>query len=271
MNIPSLGLFHWQETYARQAKYVLAYSNIPGISYRKYQALTRWAVPASFNLNKNDDRGASELREVLCSQYSFSDENVVTSTGGSEANFLVFLASLRAGDEVIVETPIYEPLYRIPELLGARTISWERRFDNRYQLELKSLEELITKKTRLVVLTNLHNPSGVCVRKSVFQRLGRLAEQYNFYVLVDEIFLEGMIPIQSSVFGIPRMIITSSMTKIYGVGGLRTGWIIAPQEVAEKCQLSKGYTTGCSSYLSEILSSHLLRNGKDQLLQEYYF
>ncbi len=269
MNIPSLGLFHWQETYAHQAKYVLAYSNIPGISYEKYQTLTGCSVPAHFNLNKNDDRGASELRELLCSQYSCRDGNVVTSTGGSEANFLVFLALLSSGDEVIVESPIYEPLYRIPEFLGARPILWERCFDNRYQLELESLKELITEKTRLVVLTNLHNPSGVFIPKNVFQRLGELAEHYEFYVLIDEIFLEGMIPHHSSVFGMPRMIITSSMTKIYGVGGLRTGWIIAPQEIAEKCQLVKSYTTGCSSYLSETMSSNLLRNGTEQLLQEY--
>jgi len=134
MNIEPLGLFHWQNTYAKQAKYVLAFSNIPGITWKDYEVLTGWTVPKSFDLNKNEDRGALELRKVVSSHYSCKDEHVVTTTGGSEANFLVNFTLLKAKDEVIVETPVYEPLYHLPQIFGAKTVCWERYFHEGYRL-----------------------------------------------------------------------------------------------------------------------------------------
>ena len=269
MNIPTLELFQWLQQNSARARHVFAFSIIPGITYEKYQNLTGYSLPSNFDLNQNKDTGAQELKEILCSQYSCQPENVVTSTGGSEANFLVFLAMLRPGNEVIVEKPGYEPLYSTPTIFGARTINWERGFENHYQLDIGSLQDLITKKTKLIVVTNLHNPSGVLSSKQSLQQLAELAEERNIYVLVDEIFLDGGYNSPLSSFGLPQVIITSSMTKIYGVGGLRTGWIIAPEEIAKQCQHAKSHTTGCSPYISEILSSHLLRYAKEQLLDRY--
>jgi aspartate/methionine/tyrosine aminotransferase len=269
MNIPNIKLFQWLEKNSSKAKHVLAYSNIPGLTYDEYQTLTDYSLSPNFNLNQNKDTGAQELKELLSSSYSCQPEQVVTSTGGSEANFLIYLALLQHGDEVIVEKPGYEPLFSTSKIFGTRNIYWARNFEHDFQLDIESLQNLITKKTKLIVLTNLHNPSGVLIPQKSIQSVAELAEEYNIYVFIDEIFLDGAFHSQCSSFGLPHVIITSSMTKIYGVGGLRTGWIIAPKEVAIKCQNAKSHTTGCSPYISEILSSYLLRNAKDLLINRY--
>lgn len=269
MNIPNLELFQWLQKNSSKNKHILAFSNAQGLTYEEYKNLTNHFLSPGFNLNINKNKGAQELKDVLCSLYSCQLENVVTSTGGSEANFLVFLSLLQSGDEVIVEKPGYEPHFRTPTIFGARTINWARKYEDNYKLNVESLQNLITKKTKLVVITNLHNPSGISTPKQSLQQLSELLDEQNIYLLVDEIFLDGAFHPQFSSYGLPKIITTSSMTKIYGIGGLRTGWIIAPEEVAKKCQHAKSYTTGCSPYLSEIMSSHLIRNAKEKLQKRY--
>ena len=269
MNIPNIELFEWLNKYSKQAKYVLANSNIPGLTYEVYQNFTKYSIPHDFDLNKNNDYGAEDLLNALCSLYSCLPENIVTTTGGSEANFLVFASLIKPGDEVIVEKPGYEPLYRTPSIFGANTVYWERTYKKSFELDLANINDLITKKTRLIVLTNLHNPSGVCISRKILQELNEIIEPKNIYLLIDEIFLDGSVNNQVSAFGLSNVIISSSMTKVYGLGGLRTGWIAAPAEIANKCQITKSHTTGCSTYISEILSSHILRNGKESLIRSY--
>ena len=269
MNIPNLKLFEWLQENSLKSNHVFAFSNIPGLTYKEYQKYTNFSIPSNFDLNKNQDLGAQELKDVLCSIYSCQPNNIVTSTGGSEANFLVFLSLLKPGDEVIVEKPGYEPLYITPKIFGAKTINWVRRIEDDFQINLEYLGDLITKKTRLIIMTNLHNPSGVLTSQKTIQQLSEFAEKKDIYLLIDEIFLDGAFNRQNSSYGLPNVIITSSMTKIYGIGGLRTGWIIAPTEVVKKCQKAKSHTTGCSPYISEIISSHLLKNAKNHILDSY--
>jgi len=269
MNLPSIGIFAWLESRAFQAKYNLAYSNIPGLSFEEFSQITGYQLPSDFDLNKNEQKGSKMLTEVLCENYECEQSSVVTATGGSEANFLVFLSLLEAGDEVIVEQPGYEPLWKTPEAFGAHVGFWERRFEDRYQLDLETLKEMITKKTKLIVLTNLHNPSGVLAKKESLKGLSEIAQDHEVHVLIDEIFLDGAHPRPPSAFGYSNIIISSSMTKVYGIGGLRTGWIIAEPEVAHRCQQAKAHTSVCSPYLSEMMTAYLLKYGRKQALQRY--
>ena len=134
---------------------------------------------------------------------------------------------------------------------------------------MKHYQSLITEKTKLVVLTNLHNPSGVLTKQQKIKTIAKIAEEHGAYVLVDEIFLDGSFTSQPSCFGIPNVIVTSSATKIYGLGGLHTGWIIAPQEIAVQCQKLKAHSTGAASYTSEIMTAHVLRNARVELIERF--
>jgi aspartate/methionine/tyrosine aminotransferase len=269
MHAPSVDLFEWLHTNAPKARYNLAYSNIYGLTLEEYREITGFSLPKDFDLGINESHGALELTKALSMMYHCTKDNIVSTTGASEANYLVFSQLLGPGDECIIEQPSYQPMWLVPEMIDARPIFWPRRFDHKFRVDTEGLENLISKKTKLIVLTNLHNPSGVWSDVRTVEAIAEIAKNHDLYVLVDEIFLDGCFKRQPSSFGIPRMIVTSSATKIYGLGGLHTGWIVAPAEVAEACQRGKALTTGASSYVSEVMTVHALRNAYDGLIDRF--
>lgn len=270
MQAPRIDFFDWLLQNASKATYNLAFSNIHGLTLEEYQQYCGFSLPRDFDLGINMQSGASELIQSLCEMYGCAPENVVTTTGASEANFLVFASLLERGDDFVIEQPGYQPMWLSPEMLGARRICWPRIFQDKFRVNITSLQSIITQKTKLVVLTNLHNPSGVLTDKSIVKKIASVAEDHHASVLVDEIFLDGSFRVQSSSFGISNVIVTSSPTKIYGIGGLHTGWIIAPKEVAAWCQKLKAHITGASSYISEVLTAHVLKNSRAKLIERFH-
>jgi aspartate/methionine/tyrosine aminotransferase len=266
---PRIPLFEWLTTNASKTKYPLAYSNITGVTYEEFLAFTGFTLPSSYDLGIDHPHGVHELTTALAGIYHCTPENIVTSSGGTEANYLLFSSLLSPGDEVIVEQPGYGPLWLTPQTLGARVVTWPRRFEERFAVNLVTLPSLITKKTKLIVLTNLHNPSGVLLPRQMLQRVADIAAMNHVFLLVDEIFLDGSPTPQPSAYGLPNTIVTSSMSKVYGLGGMRTGWIIAPEHVAYQCQSMKSHTTGASSGLSETLNAKALLTARQAVLDRF--
>jgi aspartate/methionine/tyrosine aminotransferase len=269
MQPPNIDLFDWLLRHASEAKYNFAFSNIQGITLEEYQNLTNFSIPPDFDLGSNQQYGATELKETLQLMYTCGVDNIVTSTGASEANFLVFSSLLSKGDEFIIEQPGYQPMWLTPEMLGALRIDWPRSFEHKFRVQVEALNDLCTKKTKLIVLTNLHNPSGTYTDSTTIKAIAEIADDNDAYVLVDEIFLDGSPTKHLSCYGTPNVIVTSSATKIYGLGGLHTGWIIAPEEIAKRCQRMKAHTTGASSFLSEFMTAHLLKNARDAVIERF--
>jgi aspartate/methionine/tyrosine aminotransferase len=269
MHAPRISLFEWLLQNAPHATYNLAFSNINGVTVKEYETLAHYSFPDNFDFGLNTQYGADELKRTLCPMYNCAPDNIVTTTGASEANFLVFFSHLNQGDEFIIEQPGYQPMWLTPEMLGARHIHWPRRFENKFSVDIETLNNLITEKTKLIVLTNLHNPSGVFTHQKKIKAIAKIAEDHDVYVLVDEIYLDGSFISQPSSFGIPNVILTSSATKIYGLGGFHTGWIIAPQEIAMECQKLKAHSTGAASYTSEIMTAHALHEARGYLIERF--
>jgi aspartate/methionine/tyrosine aminotransferase len=269
MQAPRIDLFEWLLQNAPHASYNLAFSNIHGLTIHEYKTLSGYQFPESFELGSNTQYGAKELKQTLCSLYPCEPNNIVTTTGATEANFLVYSSLLSKEDEFLIEQPGYQPMWLTPEMFGARKIPFMRTFENSFQVDIERLSESVTSKTKLIVLTNLHNPSGVLMDTDVIRRIAQVASEYDAYVLVDEIFLNGSFFPVSSSFGIPNVIVTGSPTKIFGLGGLHSGWIIAPQEIAVLCQKVKAHTTGASSYTSEIMTAHILSVARDALIERF--
>jgi aspartate/methionine/tyrosine aminotransferase len=269
MQAPNVDLFDWLLHHAAEARYNLAFSNIHGITFEEFQRLTNFSFPPDFNLGINQQYGAPELKETLRSIYKSELSNIVTTTGASEANFLLFSSLLTNGDECIIEQPGYPPIWLAVEMLGARRINWPRAFDRKFKLDLESLPTLCTKKTKVIVLTNLHNPSGVYTDAGTIKAVAEIAGDHGAYVLVDELFLDGSQTRHSSCYGPSNVIVTSSATKIYGFGGLHTGWMIAPEELAARCQRMKAYTTGASSFVSEIMTAALLKHAREAVITRF--
>ncbi len=159
---------------------------------------------------------------------------MVTAAGTSGANYLAFSTLLDPGDEVLVEHPTYGLLTDAIESVGAVVKRFSRTHENGYALEPEAVRRAITPRTKLVVVTNLHNPSSVLTGESVLREVGEIARSVGARVLVDEVYLDAVYentPRSSFHLG-PQFVVTSSLTKVYGVSGLRCGWILAEPDLA---------------------------------------
>jgi aspartate/methionine/tyrosine aminotransferase len=156
--------------------------------------------------------------------------------GTSMANFLALAAVVRPGDEVLVEHPTYEPLVAAARWLGAEVRTFARRAEDGFRLEPAEVERGMTDRTRAVVITKLHNPSSALADDDALRRVGALAERAGARVIVDEVYLDALweaAPRTSFHLG-ETFIATNSLTKVYGLNGLRCGWILAAPEITDR-------------------------------------
>jgi hypothetical protein len=200
-----------------------------------------------------NDEGWAPLVERVAARYGVRTDQVATAAGTSGANFLVCAALVRPGDDVLVERPGYDPLLAVPLLLGANLIRFERRFDEGFRLDLDRIEAAMTPRTRLIIVTNPHNPTGVLSDTAEMRALGALAERHACYILADEIYLDGIDDPPQAVSATlsPRIISTSSLTKTYGLAGLRCGWALADAVLAEEIRRVRDLVDGTGSVLAE--------------------
>lgn len=230
-----------QSTYMQWAKkrpkvkYDLALSGILNLPFPELDASID-----DLDLNGDNSYGYRPLVDAIAEHCNVAPEYVVTISGGtSMANHLAMAAAIEHGDEILIEQPTYEPLLALAEYFGAKVKRFSRRFDNGHNVDVEELASSVTSRTRLIVLTNLHNPSSTLVDETTLKRIGDLAQSVGARVLVDEVYLEAMfenLPRSSLHLG-PQFIATSSLTKGYGLSGLRCGWILAEPKLAERMRL----------------------------------
>ncbi|HEV8590247.1 MAG TPA: pyridoxal phosphate-dependent aminotransferase [Pyrinomonadaceae bacterium] len=230
-----------QSTYMQWAKkrpkvtYDLALSGILNLPFPELEATID-----DIDLNGDNSYGYAPLIDALAEHCNVERECVVTISGGtSMANHLAMAAAIEHGDEILIEQPTYEPLLALAEYFGLRINRFQRRFEQDYQIDIDELASKVTKRTRLIALTNLHNPSSTLTDEDTLRRIGDLAQSVGARVLVDEVYLEAMFESapRSAVHLGPQFIATSSLTKGYGLSGLRCGWILAEPELAERMRL----------------------------------
>jgi hypothetical protein len=197
-------------------------------------------------LSAPNDLGFAPLVDAIAARYNVSTDRVATGAGCSGANFLVFAALIAPNDRVLVERPTYDPLLGACTLLGADVVRFERRRDDGYGIDLDELRRHLAAPTRLIVLTSPHNPSGTALTTEQIAAVGNLADQSGALVLVDEVYLDatsivqGDSPAARSAAALDGpFIVTSSLTKSYGLSGLRCGWIIAAAAIAERIRRTR--------------------------------
>jgi aspartate/methionine/tyrosine aminotransferase len=180
--------------------------------------------------------GYAPLLERIARHAAAPLECVVTAEGTSMANHLAIAALIEPGDEVVIEQPTYGLLLDVARYLGASIRRVARRFEEDFNLSLGELEKAITPATRLVILTNLHNPTGALIPAEMLRAIGEMAQRVGARVLVDEVYLEMLFDRRPpSTFSLGKnFIVTSSLTKAYGLSGLRCGWILAAPELAHR-------------------------------------
>jgi aspartate/methionine/tyrosine aminotransferase len=209
----------------------------------------------SLSFSGSNETGYGPLLEAIAARYNVRPGQVTTAQGASGANFLVCAALLATGDDVLVETPGYDPLLGAPRLLGANVVRFERRLEDGWVIDPSKVLRALTSKTRLIVLTRPHNPTGALDDTAAVREIGRIAATRGAHVLVDEVYLDATdaSAIPAAAFG-DEFISTSSLTKSYGLAGLRSGWVLSSEAVAERVRRARDVVDGTGSIVAERLS-----------------
>ncbi|HKD17696.1 MAG TPA: pyridoxal phosphate-dependent aminotransferase [Thermoanaerobaculia bacterium] len=187
---------------------------------------------AALDLAGESPDGFAPLVEAIAAAHGVSPDRVATGTGCSGATFLACAALLEPGDEVLLESPFYDPMPAAARLLGAEVRTFERRFENGWDLDPDAIAAALTPRTRLVMVSNPHNPTGTLARPDSLRALGELALRRGVPVLVDEVYRDTVFedrPAPAATLS-PAFVSVSSLTKAYGLASLRCGWTIATPE-----------------------------------------
>ncbi len=220
---------HWAKT-QRPARISLSSSEVPHFRLDDLPLTI-----ADLDLDGASHPRYAPLLSAIGDRYGVPVDWIVTADGTSMANFLAMAALVSPGDEVIVERPGYEPMLAAARFLGANIKRIERRPSDGFRLDPAELAAAATKRTRLIMLTNLHNPSGGLIAEDELAALGEVADACGAKLLVDEVYLDSAVPARptSALLG-PQFVVTNSLTKVYGLSGLRCGWVLAEPELAER-------------------------------------
>ncbi len=206
--------------------------------------------------------GFPPLVEAIAAHARIAPEGVATATGAAGANFLACAALLERGDDVVAEWPGYDPLVGTARMLGADVRFFERRFDEGWAIDPGRVAAAMTARTKMILLSNPHNPTGVLAPPEVVDGVARAAGHAGALVLVDEVYLEtveGDAPVPAATRS-PGCISTNSLTKAYGLPALRCGWALAPPPVAEAIRRARDVVDGSGSIPAERLSALAFRH-----------
>jgi aspartate/methionine/tyrosine aminotransferase len=200
--------------------------------------------------------GYEPLLQAIAHLKGVKSESVVHTAGTSMANHLAMAALFAPGEEVLIEEPTYGLLLDVALYLGAKIRRFQRRFEDDYALDPKEVASNLTPQTRLIVITNMHNPSSALASEESLRVVGDLARGVGARVLVDEVYLECLHdpPVTSSHHFGEQFVVTSSLTKAYGLSGLRCGWILAEPKLAERMWRLNDLFAATPVHIAELLS-----------------
>jgi aspartate/methionine/tyrosine aminotransferase len=237
------------------ARYNLARSGVPRLAMEELGL----SLADITTVDPYED-GWRPVMERIAARQGLAAENVITTHACSMANHLAFAAFVEAGDDVLLETPVYEPLVRLVEYFGARAVLLARREENAWHLDADDVRRTITRKTTLVVLSNLHNPTGAHEGDRVLAEVAAAAAEVGAHVLIDEVYLDFLYAegVRSAVRIAPNVVTTGSMTKAFGLDALRFGWVLAEASVAERIRRLNDLFAANTAHPSARIAFHAL-------------
>jgi aspartate/methionine/tyrosine aminotransferase len=221
---------HWSKTQSH-ARFNLATSGVAPFPLRELPVDLK-----TLEINGDSSYSYAPLQKAIATHHGIDPDCIVESAGTSMANHLAMAAILEPGDEVLIEHPAYGPILDIAHYLQANVKRFARTSETGWVVHSSEILRAITPKTRLIVITNLHNPTSALTPDWVLREVGEIARSIGAVVLVDEVYLDAVYqgtPRTSFHLG-PEFVVTSSLTKVYGVSGLRCGWILARPDLASR-------------------------------------
>lgn len=257
----------WAKVHER-VRYELTDSGMPAVHRRELDTLM---TPPT--LENPGPYGHPQLIEAVARRYRVSTAGVVLAPGASGANFLAIAAAVPCGGCVMLEHPTYQPLRRLAEFLHLRMIPLRRDPARRFELAVEDVELGLDDGATAVVLTNLHNPSGQELNLDTIRAVAERCARAGATLIVDEVYLDAARlttdqPCWTAANVAENVIATNSLTKVYGLSGLRMGWLLTNVERAEQARQVMDLTTVNNSAPS--MSLALAAMGHITPLEERY-
>jgi len=274
MRIKDFDLERYFARWEFNVRYLLCASDIEGMKMADLlrladeETLKRWE---ELSLGYTESLGHPLLRREIAGMYEgTSPDEVLVFCGAQEAIFAFVNVAVGPADHVIVTWPGYQSLYEVARATGADVTLLPLEAARGFELEVEALRRAMRPNTRLLVINFPHNPTGAVLRPETLEAVLALAEEANAFVLSDEVYrlleLEGATP-PAAVERSRRAISLGVMSKVYGLAGLRVGWLVArDRELLARCAAYKDYLSICTSAPSEILALMALRR-RSQLLE----
>lgn len=255
----------WFDTYQYEVEYDVGESAV------KYLTFADLSIDlGKLPLRYGHHSGRPDLRELVAGQYEgLSQDEVIVTTGASEANFAIIAVLVKPGDHVIIHHPNYPSLYEVPRSLGCRVSLLSLDFKNKFRLDLDKLKDQITAQTKLISLTYPNNPTGAMISEKQLEEVIELAESRELFLLFDETYRElhygSPLPWAASLS--PKVVSISSMSKSYGLPGIRIGWLATQSKTLIDAVLAvREQVTITNGAMSEEIAMSVLQR-KEEFLQ----
>lgn len=262
MKIPPFEMERWQSLWENRVRHNLSESGVKPYTLAELVRISGHD-PAGTALGYGHTEGSPLLRERVAALYpGASAADVLVTSGSAEANFIACWTLIEPGDRVVVVTPTYGQTPGLAKGLGAEVVELSLIERLGWQPEPGAAEEVIRPGTKLVVVTNPNNPTGAVLAPPAITEIVEAAQDVGAWILADEVYAGAELSGQptATLFGqAERVVATASLSKAYGLPGLRIGWLVADTRCRDEMWARKDYTTIAPSVLSDGLASAALQ------------
>ena len=264
MKIDVFEMERMQSTWENVVEFDLSESGVRPVTLRELQELgldldAIMETPLSYS----QSNGTIPLRETLAAQYpGATPDHIEVTNGTSEANYMLALALIRDGDELAFEVPNYMQYWGLPKSLGAKVNQFHLQIDRDWEPDWDEFERAVNERTRLVYISNPNNPTGSVLSDEAMQRIVDRCDKVGAYLIADEVYLGAEIHGERtrSFWGMSdRVIVTSGLSKAYGIPGARIGWMVGPPQVIAECWSQHDYITICPNKISDAIARVAVR------------
>jgi aspartate/methionine/tyrosine aminotransferase len=255
-----------QSTYENQVEFNLSESGVHPLTLGELvdDDRSRAALLAE-GLRYTQSNGTIPLRDSIAALYAdATPAHVQVTNGGSEANYITTWNLVEPGDEVVMMVPNYMQTWGLARAFGGNVRTWplvQAGTPSRWRVDLDGLEQMVSARTKLIIICNPNNPTGARFEAADLDRIAAIASRHGAWILSDEIYRGAELDGREtpSIWGrTERAIVTSGLSKAYGLPGLRIGWIVAPPELVARLWSYHDYTTISPGALSDALARHAL-------------
>jgi capreomycidine synthase len=267
MKFPPALLESWMRDYYFAVDADIGSSGVRDFTMAEFRALVGLELSEldALVLQDSESLGGSGLREALAARWTRGDAGrVMVTHGSSEANFLLMHALLEPGDEVVVLEPIYQQLHAVAASIGCVLRPWPLRPERGWSVDLEEGVALITDRTRMVIVNFPHNPTGVTISAAELDGLIAAAARVGAWLVWDGAFTEltyEAAPLPDPTLAYDRAVSMGTLSKAYGLPGVRVGWCLGPPQVLDRMVQVRDYLTLHLSPVVELLAERAVRHG----------